>query len=400
MDNSKSKVTFFVILYIITIVCAVLGGWALYNIIAINKPWTLTTTYIDRLTYSREEEQPSVLKVKINSNENNNGQHLYEMQFNSYTDTEGKGIKGFGIQCVGDYVVVNSTQINSNFMLVTLPMLQNKFGPGHLYNNTYVFGDFYLYCTADNGTSYYKLPDEKTDDYLLIDIGGKFYRLTLNEYTYQTDSSILFFNKKVTKTAKYTWFDVFAAVMPSANTDSLKEEYKGYPLDFFDLADYLKIEYQDESGKYWDLEPTTENKNLFSIPVEYTKDGATECKDSMFNIVGYSTTWSLNNDQEVQDFWQAETDHKLTQKNLNYIYYDSYGKKFLTIDAAFSNYLKTVGKINIVIDMNALSNPVAGIDLQYFDFDIDSFVINNVPENFEMLNQDKCSVEITLNRRA
>ncbi len=421
MENSdKFRIALMVVVYVITAVFCSLGAFALYNLIAVQKPWTIGVAYADILEYS--EDNPAIIDVKINSNENSNGQALYELQFNSYTDQDGNGVSGFGIQCVGGWQIRHDYESLPNYKQTEglfggiSAEIQNIGKKGTINKDekylqqfeTYAVGDFYLYYTGDNGVTYSYLSVDELDDYLLIDIDGKFYKLTLKDYSYITKEAYkgftgLFRNfwsaNTITHTVKYSWFDVFNAVMQSAFKNSGKEEFRKYALPLMDLSKYLTIEYKDEDGKYHPVEKTTENRYYFSIPVEHYKNGATEVSDSKFKMVGYSTTWSYYNSKDVQDFWQVAIDHLVTQKHLNYIYYESYGKKFLTIDAKFANYLKTIADVEIIIDMDALSQPVGGIDLKYFDIKtIKSFTINNVPQEFEMLNKDQCSVEITLNK--
>lgn len=401
MIPEKKRGILFAFVYIITAVALLLGVYAVYNLIAVQKPWTLGVVYASKL--EANDQQVPIVTVKVSSNQNNNGQDLYEIQFNSYTDSEGNGIAGFGIQAVGrNWAIYNIDQYSSfNYLSGGRSFeLANRLNSGESFlkqNETYIFGDVYLYYTGDNGVIYYSLSDSDLDDYLLIDIDGQSFRLVLKDYTYTTTSGALWWQKTETHTARYSWFEVFDRIVDSALKDSGPAQgYAEYPLSLMDLSNYFTVEYKDEDDQYHPMADTAENRTYLTIQCEYELDGATELSDSMFNLVANSTTWSYYNDTSVSDYWQANIqEFTLDESMLNYIYYDSYDGYYLTLDAKLENYLKTAKEsVKVVIDIDKKTDyTLSGIDLKNFTFNISSFEILNAPSDFEILNQG--DIEVT-----
>ena len=380
-----------------------LGAYAVYNLAMVKKPWTLGTTYMSTLNYSADK--PSIMSVKVNSNKNNNGQNIYDLKLSAYNDTDGKSTSAYGIQCVGDWSYRNAAGYG-NAVFVDLPGLFKFNSSSKMINSTYVRGNFYFYKTDDNGLTYYRIDYKDIPNELLIDINGSFYSIKLKDYTYTTEheySAWKFWRwgQTYTKehTSQFTWIEIFDKIMQSATNDSGESEFSKFGLNFFDLKDFVEIYEQNDKGQYNALPDTTENKTLLSIPVEFTKDGATESSDSMFKMVGYSTTWSHWNDTSVSDYWGVSTPNTVTEKELNYIHYSAYDGYYLTLDARFENFLKTAktDEINVVIDLSKKSEyPIKGIDLKHFGFKINSFTILNAGEDFEILNQDSCKIVPTI----
>ncbi len=403
MTAEKKRGILFAFVYTITAVALLFGIYAVYNLIAVQKPWTIGVVYASKL--EANDQQVPIVTVKVSSNQNNNGQDLYEIQFNSYTDSEGNGVAGFGIQAVGRNWEIYNFDPNSPYDcwssgVQRLDELSRRLDSGDkvlMQNNTFMFGDVYLYYTGDNGVIHYSISDSDLDDYLLIDIDGQSYRLVLKEYTYTTSSGALWWQKTETHTARYSWFEVFDYIIGSALENSGSAQgYEEYPLSLMDLAHYFTVEYKDEDDQYHPMADTAENRTYLTIQCDYALDGATELSDSMFNIVANSTTWSYYNNTSVSDYWLATTEEfTLDESMLNYIYYDSYEGYYLTLDAKLENYLKTAKEsVKVVINIDRKTDyTLSGIDLNNFTFNISSFEILNAPSDFEILNQG--DIEVT-----
>ena len=106
-DLNKPQKIFMIILYCLTAVATLVGTFVIYYMATVAKPWTLSVTYADTLNVT--EGKPPIINVDIHSNENNNGKPVYDLRINSYTDSEGNGVAGFGIQCVGNWKIINNS---------------------------------------------------------------------------------------------------------------------------------------------------------------------------------------------------------------------------------------------------------------------------------------------------
>lgn len=403
-DLNKVQKGFMITIYILTAFALLVSAFVIYNIITKEKPWTLGVTYASLLTSN--DNQVSICTVSIKDNSNNNGQSLYEIQWNSYTDTDGSGISGFGIQAVGcDWTVLNG-DINSEYYMfnnLALESAYNNYSRMLAQNSSLIFGDIYLYYTGDNGQVYYSLSSDDLDNYLLIDIDGQFYRLTLKEYTYTAQKDGFWnelFNRTETRTTTYSWFEVFDYIIESAINASGSTEFSEFPLALFDLSKYFDIEYKDDNGQYHSLPNTSENRNYLTIQVNYEKDGATEASDSTFKQIAYSTSWNYYSDFELDNYWNAYSEIVITEDYVNAVYNQLENSYYLTIDEKFANYLSRLkmSNISIILNLDNLDYEVYGIDLQYFNFNMESFTINSSTiSELEIYNQENCPVELQLN---
>lgn len=416
-DLNKSQKIFMVILYLLTLVATVMGAFAIYNISTVKKPWTLGVTYADAL--NTQEGQKQIISVEIHSNENNNGVPVYDMKFNSYADTEGNGLRGFGIQCVGDWKIVNKSDyevFSTTFDTVGLlkdaerfkvkkeqiEEYKNQYANMFESNQTIAFGDFYFYYTGDDGKVYSKIEMDKFDDELLIDIDGSYYKLSLKSYEYEVLSNnawdLIIGNVAETKTSNFTWFEIFDLVMSAAIENSGKVKYDEFPLALMDLSNFVTLEYKADE-QYKEIQKTTETRNYFTIQVNYNKDGLVESADSMFDMVYASSRYNYYAEANINDYWNAYTELCLTEKNVNFVYNTDLKKYYVTLDKEFSSYLETLdnAEISIVLDLRYLDIIVYGIDLQHFDFDIKDFTIKvDSIKDFKVYNQNLCGVEPTL----
>ena len=405
-DLNKAQKGFMITLYILTAFALLVSAFVIYNIVTREKPWTIGVTYASTLTAN--ENNVDICKVTIHDNTNNNGDSLYEIQFNSYTDADGTGVAGFGIQAVGDdWSVWNYDQNYQNYVFRNMGTDFGNATEGYsrvlIQNNSYIFGDVYLYYTGDDGLVYYNISADDLDNYLLIDIDGQFYRLTLKEYSYTVDKDGFWnglFGQKETRTATYSWFEVFNKIISSAKEHSSAEEYQEFALKFYDLADFLNIEYKDESGQYHKLDDTSERRNYLAIQVEYDRDGVVEAKDSAFYQIANSTTWNYYENLDLDDYWNAYSDIEITEDHISAVYNSIENAYYITLDERFSEYLSTLqmAKISINLNLDNLDYAIYGIDLQNFDFNIESFEISSSTlDDLTIYNQEACSIEPELN---
>ena len=408
--EKKDKIIMSIVYGLMVLSCAVIF-FVIYNVIQKEKPWTLGVTYASLIDFNGEK-QP-ILKVNIKSNKNNNGKALYDMQFNSYSDTEGNGITGFGIQCIGDWKIINNSgyedfaystnRHNESVSTDDSIVEMSKKYSTHVFGQTAGFGDFYFYYTGDNGTVYLPLSKERIDDYLLISIDSSYYKVELKSYTCEVinDSGWAWLpwvpdNKKIN--TKFSWLEVFDIVMRSAMDSSASTSMTEFDLSLIDLSDIITISKKNDKGQYESLSKTAEIKNYFNIRVNYSLDGANSVEDSMFGMVASSSTWSSDNFNKVENYWSAYADITLTEKHLNYVLNEEEGLYYATIDETFADYLKGLFKSNkrLFLDFRKLDFDVYGIDLMNFDFKIESFNIVTSVEDFVIYNQYQCDIVPTI----
>ena len=404
-DLNKFQKGLMITLYILTALALGVSAFVIYTIAVKEKPWTIGVTYASELTAN--DNQANICTVSIKDNFNNNGQALYELQFNSYTDSEGNGVAGFGIQVVGDWEVWNFDRTYENYVgkdqYSWVQSVQNYNSRGLAQNWSMILGEAYLYYTGDDGRIYYSLSADDLDNYILIDIDGQFYRMTLKDYDVEVVKDGFWnelFNRTETQQMSYSWFEVFDVIIKSALSHSGDAEYEEFPLSLLDLSRFFEFEYLDENGQYHPLPDTTENRAYFTIQVEYSRDGAVDVDDSMFYQIANSTTWNYYEDLSLNDYWNAYTDIVITEQYLNAVYNETENAYYVTLDESFANYIGTLqmSEISVDLDLDNLDYDVYAIDLQNFDFNMESLTISsNEISELELYNEESCPVEVTLN---
>lgn len=382
-DELDTKQKWFMrILVGLSVIACALIFFVVYKISTEKKPWTLGVTYASVL--SKTPEATPIIQIKVNENRNNNGSKVVDIQFNSYTDTEGNSIKGFGVQCVGDWKVWNDSAIGDYFDLFEYRSVKNL--EYKKVNQSFVFGNFQFYYTGDNGQSYWLLDDAFAEDYLLFDIDGVIYRMELKEYWYEVSKNPTWWQAlwnqdpgSEWKCTRFTWYDVFDFLASSAISNSSTANMSEYPLNMIEISQFVNMQYQDEKGQFHDLPKTSDTWNYFNVPVEYSADGALEATDSLFKMVDGSPTWSHYGNTEVEDYWNAYAQITLTENEMNYLRYDESDLFYITIDENFVKYLNglTNAEISVVIDIDKINEKVRGIDLTNFKFDCKALIIKS-----------------------
>ena len=378
------------VMYSLTAIALLLSIFVIYNIIAKEKPQTLGTIYAGALTCS--EEDINIIEVNIYSNENKNGIPCYEVLWNGYTDYVGGNIKGFGIQTdfLPEQHYYTTAQAMGGSLSDVSPEIVEIKGAK-------------MYYTDDLGTSSYittEMPDE-----LYFDIDGAFYKYqfqTFEREVYSNRGWNLFnviVNNTTTEKVSYNYYTLFDYIIKSALKDSAKETYSEFAINMLDLDKYLKIYYQDDDTQYKPLPKTSTMYKLFKIKVNYSKDGMTKASQSMFKQFKGNSSWDYYANTGVEEYWNAYAELSLTEANVNFVYNEAESAYYITLDEKFSEYLKGLSnaEISIDLDLTTLDFEIYGIDLQNFDFKIESFEISTTStENFKIYNSNACSLTPTL----
>lgn len=409
-DLNTGQKIFMIVTYILTFIVAVLGMFAIVTMFNVKKPFTLGVTYADKLDKEDGGKVP-IFNVTVHENKNNNGLVVYDMQINSYTDHQGNGIAGFGIQSIGNYHIINNSGIEKYQFISSLARkdadlqkLKDEYGNMFMSNDSGIFGDFYTYYTGDDGLIYTLSSVEDIPDYMLISIEDNYYRITLKEYEVSVinDDPWAFLpwipSEKVI-TCQFSWFEVFDMVISSAMNSSAKVEYEEFKLNLFDLSDFITIEYLDSTGKYQPLKETTENRNYFTIYVNYNLNGLKDSSDSLFKMVYGSADYDYDNVVGVKDYDNVISRIIIGSKKLNYKLID--GVHYAYLDADFANYLASLKSCEILVnlDFTSLDFVVFGIDLSNFYFLKEDIEIKHSlgGNPFVLLNKGLCPVNININ---
>lgn len=381
-ELNKPQKVFMIIMYVLAGLSLLISSFVIYNLLTTIKPETLGTIYAG--TLSCTEEDINILEVKIHSNENKNGQACYEILWNGYVDYQGGAVKGFGMQSTmkdgfsypGDCTFKT---INGEFVATYMAPIK-------------------LYNTDDNGKSSYVVEDIPNE--LYIDIEGKFYKIKFKEFAYEVyqtkgwDWWNKLWNIKETKYKSYNFYSVFDYIIESACSDSAKYENGEFSIPLLDFSKYFEFWYQDEDTQYKPLDEASTMYKFLKVHVTYSKDGLTDASQSLFKQVYGNSSWNYFNNTDAKEYWNAYSVIELNENHLNYVYDEVESAYYVTIDKQFANYLKGLSKaeVNINLNLTNLDFETYAINLENFDFRIESFEITTDREDFEIYSQQSCEI--------
>lgn len=385
-DLNKFQKGLMITLYILTALALGVSIFVIYQLVVYTKPETLGTVYAN--TLSVNDNDINIVEVKIFSNKNNNGQAVYEIQYNGYVDYQGGAIKGFGMQSntKDNYSAQTIYQTNSGEIVTTY------------------LGGIQLYNTDDLSKSSYVVNEMPTE--LYIDIDGAFYKIVFEQFEYERfstngwDAWNRFWGITTTDIMSYNYYSIFDYIIETAMSDSAKYDNGEFSIPLLDLSKYIKFYYQAEDTQYHPLDEASTMYEFLKIHITYSDDGMTSAQQSMFKQYYGNSDWSFYSDTDVEDYWNAYSDITITEKHLNAVYNELENAYYVTLDREFANYLNTLQMSEITVNLNLdnLDYAIYGIDLQNFDFNMESLTISsNEISELEIYNQEDCSVDITLN---
>lgn len=340
--------------------------YVIYYMATHKKPETIGTNYLT--TLSAKDSDLNICTVNIYSNEKSSGQKLYEMQFNSFTDVEGKNVKGYGIQAVGDYSISNIKGKRFD-----IPNDYSRYGRTHTISD-----NVYTYQTDDDNLSSYSAP-LPTEMY--VNIGEDFYKLNFNTFDFKVGStSVVYinflFDSFKTRQAKYNLYDVFDYICRASM--SAKEDYEEFSIDCMDLSEFFTLMKLDKDSKQYKELPTTSSVyNYLKIRVNYSKNGALTASNSLFNQVANSSSWAYFDEFPIEDYWNGSVAMTLNERNMTYIYSEYYKKYYVSIDKSYVDYVKSLSgvELSIELQLDNLAFEICGIDLSNFDGLVDKMTI-------------------------
>ena len=398
---SKLGKTLLWVLSIIAGISLLFGLWVVYYISNNRVPETLGTTYLDLLPI--EEGDVPICSVNIFDNSNNNGQALYEVLFNGYTDVENKAVKGYGVQAVGSYVLSNKLSNYSKAELKDLETRMNNEGFVE-HGSTTLVGGVYTYNSDDLGISSYsgEVPNQ-----LFIQIDGTNYLMEFDSYSYKDYSSRYgaeWFNRLINnykvKHVDYTFLDLFDLVVQSVLTHSAKEDNAQFSIPLLKCSELIRLRMLDEDGQFVDLGTTSIDYDFLKVHINYSKDGALEASDSIFHQVANESSWNYFDNFETEDYWNSYSVVTITETDVCFVESTFYeGQYYVALTEDFTNYVKSLTNVEINVDINLdnISREICGIDMTNFDFDFNTFEITSSSvQDFNVINAGDYSPELSI----
>lgn len=344
-------------LIIVTIVLTFMSGVLLYykTLGKDQLPTAVTSTYATTVTDPQTGEEKPTIEANYYANKNGTGYEVIELLFNSYSGIGKQAIYSRGFQLVFDqdghivehtYEVEHTTQTSDIYQYDKYG--DNSFETGH----TYSWGDKMIididgttYAVALDGK--YSVPIKRFS--FLKAVGHTFAGL-FTGYNYSEKA----YNFE-TRTYEYTFKDLLVKVgqiLKSSNNgtgDSV--------ISLIDLGDFLHIYPIDENGQIAGepLGVNTLQNSYFTMATHYDNRGMVWAKQSMFESVAGDSQFNISGVSEDVDYWKAETQYKLTERDFTARYVTSDNGYYYVLSTEKLNEIKNFTNTEIVIDFNVSS---------------------------------------------
>lgn len=277
-----------------------LNVWLLYYNMFLKDSFTLTTNYVDKMTYSEEEKFFIEVEMFPNS---------FGVKFNYYTDKDlpekdendqygSKYTYSSGVQFNGGYQYERKCKTDS----WTYDIWYNK-----MTNCTY-------YNSTDSGLTFTAMKDLNTQDRWVYDIGGQLCAI-------EEIGKVYSYNTLWVKV--YNKFDT--ALMIQSLYDSVESFEDGVFVVPFDLSDYFHVRMYDGERFNDDKFETSEEYTFVNVKVTKSSKDMVRAEQSMFGRFMGDSDWSLYDVEEI-DYWRTLTEYNLTIEDFTFVYQN---EKFL-----------------------------------------------------------------------
>lgn len=382
-DNEKRG--FVITMSILFIICAGLLVWLMYYYLFLNGQITISTAYLDKASYS--DETKFFMEINYYSNEKGNGEEVFEIKLNYYTDTripeiEEDGQYGTKYMYSTGAQFIGGVEYSWNKGVSFLNLFSGK------QDHKYTLLDGYYYDTEMGGTSFTSLKNEKLvdQDKWIYDINGE---LCLIQPIKLNHDVVDYWDLWV---AHVTNRDISYFILQIYNT--VKSLDEGENIFALNLSEYFFVTLQNENGSF-DSEPTDDVNYLYSnIKVNVNSNGMISSDQSIFGIVEENSNWSLYGENS-ENYWQVKVEQNLTANDFNVIFKD--GAYYLKMKTECEEYLKTFNYLNLIItlDLDNIQVATVNVDVLGFDeslynaFDVYKLILNSTTERtFNVLDDD------------
>lgn len=325
----------------------------------ITKSEELTDTQI------AEYENRVLFNVNYYSNKNNNGLALNEVRLEYFTDYSmtTDTCRSTGIQLTYDlYDYLNT-------FLYDRDTYKSKYA-----NNDNI--KHYYYETYDGiswtgGFGFSELNKPLTRDFAFIcKIDNTPYLFQLDgTYEQEVDKTFLGIpigTKIVTK--NYDYVDLIFELLSVAKTNSngVGEYYIS-----FDLSKYFtNVKAYNEETKQFDKLPSVDiAKKYCMIKINYSDDGVTNVKQSMFKTIACDSSYGITN----VEYWQERFVFNLNETNLNLRYSDEFKGYFVSLSIADKNMFNDMPRAIVNISINLSNSLLVNNDINIVGIDYNGF---------------------------
>lgn len=375
METGK-KIINIIIIILTVLALVVIGLYAYFMLFVKNTQKTVGINYIgdqapvDILEIKSQQELTAaeieyyenryLFHANVLDNANKNGEELYEIQLNYFTDykLEHNACRSTGMQMLGSYNLV----IGNGSTLKEI--------------NEHVNSSFTYYDTSDminyNGGNIATQLNRNTR--LIIKIDNKPYQIQLTGTETETVGWLI----KSNITYYYYWAAVFGDIMNAVKTNS-----RGYG-DYYitiNLSKYFTVYAFDEAkGKFIEDNITDQIFNYSVLKFHYEANGVTKASQSLFGQINCNSKYGANEEISTE-YWQERVVYTLTEKDLEYRTSETYNGEVAYLSSTTKEILSKMprAEINVNIDVNSSYFKDNNINFVGFDFNaFEKITLNKV----------------------
>lgn len=351
----------------IFVVCLILNCWLMFYYMFLNDTFTLTTAYVDEMTYSEDEK----FFIEVNYFPN-----MYEVKMNYYTDTnipEKQADGSFGEK----YTYSSGVQFDGGYQY-TRELESNYWSYDYYYNK---MTNCSYYNVTNDGVSYTAISEIPDRNHWVYDIDGQ---LCLIEEIGNVNES------------KFLWVDqgnrYDTSLMLQDLYNSVKSLEDGERVIAFDLSKYYKVRLYDGEKFPQDIYETSENYVFVNIKVNKSSSTFVSANQSMFGKFKGDANWTLY-DFEQADYWKTLNEYNFTIEDFTFVYqnnayYLKLQSNIIDFFSVFKNmkYIVTIDLDNIFFGTEKIE--IAGFTEKAFgSLGIDEINLNSTEiKTFEVYN--------------
>lgn len=330
----------------------------------------------------------------VNTLTDQNGDEVYFLELNNYTNVDGSGAKMTELifNYYTDYKVLGTIESYG---------IQRVEGA----DGTYKY--YYYKKFADGGYKTMNILDR--EDMLYVAIEGKCYAVSLDgTYDIVTEKFDLFkplkkalgvkmeengkaWRSQNTTTYNYSFLDFFKAAAECLTVSSYG--YGDYVLPIVDLAQYFSLsELNETTGQFEPAEYTTNVVSYFGVRVHNDKTGVVNAAQSRFKIVADDFNYNTTGLDFNQDYWKYEVKYTLSAADFKYVYNPLLDGYVMSIDSKRVNEINGYSvAVDIVIDLRDLYLFKKGFNVKgiaafgLYGFKLNSITLKNGSGDFHLL---------------
>lgn len=338
---------------------------------------TVSTTYVDSLTYA--ENETYFIETNYFSNDLKNGEEVFETRLNFYTDPAivppgqevFKNIHSDGIQFVGQPEFEKKWTTRKSCHGIAFPGIKSvRLLPA---------GNHFFYNTT-NGISYGAVEELGIDSNAwIVDFDGTIGLVKQKGYTTSSEAFLRKTQPSVWPISEYEEFDVMTFV------DRLYKAVKTLPNGIhalqFNLSKWFTGFVLDESGRKFETTAHAHQNWLYvNVKVKRSPNGLISADQSIFKQVRKQGDYVFKG-QGTNDYWNSNTIYNLTVNDFDFVPYNGSTTDYLArLKPAAINYLSSFNNldVNVVIDLD--SKYLADINKKLVGFATNPYGILNVKQ--------------------